>query len=312
MLHYNYPVQYRDIIRNAWHLTNNEKHLIWYGVIPSFFSTLVGLCYLTWQALLFHNSPHFFKNQSDDFDKIAEFIRDFSGAHSNFLIFFIIFAVIVALGFLILPPLCEGGLIGLIAAIQRKKEIQATDGLRIGINNFLIMFEYRTVVASFGFTEFFAILSLSIRDFAFPVWLVGFLIFLFLVTLCFSLLFVYAQQFIILEKRNLTRAFMGSVKLTIGNFGKTFLVWTLVLLISIRVFINIILIFLIPVFIAAVTNFFVSSLLMWLGIVLGVIFGLMVFGLAAYLTGVLHVFTTAAWTLTFLSLDLYRGEKLLE
>jgi hypothetical protein len=48
-----------------------------------------------------------------------------------------------------------------------------------------------------------------------------------------------------------------------------------------------------------------------LAIFFGVLAGFGILLLSGYLAGVLHVFTTAAWTFTFLGLDHERAEKLI-
>ncbi len=301
-----------EVIRIAWHLTNSTKGLLWFGVIPAFFSTLVGIGYLAYQFFAFETSP-FFGGKDFDFSRIESLIFDFVGNHSSFVIFGIVTAVVVGILFFLLPPLCEGGIIGLVSAIWKKKEdVRASDGVAIGAHHFLKMFEFQLAVGVFSFAEFLTITSLMVRKLGFSSWLIFLLAFLFVVSFILSFLFIYAQNFIVLENRDLIPAFMGSAKLVVSNLRKTFLMWLLILLISIRVVVNVILIFLIPTFVAFVANFFVSTIAITIGIILAILVGFVVISLAAYLAGVLHIFTTAAWTLTFLNLDHHRAEKLLE
>ena len=121
-------MQYSKIIKTAWHFTNHSKGLIWYGIIPSFFSTLVGICYLIYQFFAFRSSP-FFGGKAFNFAKISDFIFNFFQDHTKLSIFFLVLAVIVVICHFILPPLCEGGLVGLISAIHRKKEVTPKDGI---------------------------------------------------------------------------------------------------------------------------------------------------------------------------------------
>ncbi|MFA6458204.1 MAG: hypothetical protein WCV72_02325 [Patescibacteria group bacterium] len=301
-----------EVIKIAWQLTNAKKSLVWFGIVPTFFTTLVGLGYFSYQFMAFETSP-FFGNKHFDFTKISGLVLDFAGQHSGLIIFGIILTIIVLLGYFLVPPLTEGGLIGLVAAFHKQKEgVEIHDGIIIGTHHYLRMFEFGMAVSTFSFFEFLTITSMTIRHLGLPFWLLILLGVLFVVSILFGFLFIYAANFIILENRNLTRALGGSAKLVISNFGKTFLMWFLMFLISIRVLINVILVFLIPLLIAFVTNFFVSQVALILGIILAIVAGLIVVGIASYLGGVLHVFTTAAWTITFLELDHQRAEKLLE
>lgn len=293
-------------------MTNDERGLVWYGVVPAFFVVLVGMGYLIYQFLAFRVSP-FFGAQDLNIEKIKSLVVDFASAHPELSIIFIAFAVIIVILYFILPPLCEGGIIGLSSAIHKKKEdVKPGDGIVIGAHHYLRMFEYRMVVGTFSFVYFLTVASLIVRKLGVSGWLIGLMVFIFVASLILGFLFVYTQNFIVLEGHRIIPAFMGSAKLVVGNFGKTLLMWMLMLLISLRVVINIFLVFLIPVLVAAVANFLVTAVALKLGIVLASIAGVIVLMIAAYLAGVLHVFTTAAWTLTFLDLDHRRAEKLLE
>jgi hypothetical protein len=301
-----------EVIRTAWKLTNSKKGFLWYGVVPAFFSTLVGIGYLVYQFLAFEISP-FFGDKHFDFSKIENLLRGFAGDFPTLSIILIAVAIIVGILYFLLPPLCEGGIIGLTSAFFKGKEdVRASDGMAIGAHHFLRMFEFRLAISAFSFLEFLTITSLTIRKLGTPLWLILLLSFLFIVSLILSFLFIYTRNFIVLEDRNLVASFMGSAKLAISNFGKTLLMWLLILLISIRVVINVILVFLIPALVAFVANFFVSTIALTIGIILAILVGFLVILLAAYLAGILHVFTTAAWTLTFLTLDHHRAEHLLE
>lgn len=301
-----------EVIKTAWSLTNAKKGLIWFGIIPAFFTMLVGLGYFSYQFLAFEISP-FFGDKSFDFTKISGLVFDFAGNHHAIVVLSIFAAIIVGLGFFLIPPLCEGGIIGLISAFYKKKDgVEVRDGIVIGTHHYLKMFEYGMVVSTFSFFEFLTIGSLTVRHLGMPMWLIILLGVLFAVSLLFGFLFIYAQNFIVLESRGIIGSFGGSAKLVVSNFGKTFLMWLLMLLISIRVIINVVLVFLIPLFVAFVANFFVSKVVLTFGIILATMAGLVVVSIAAYLGGVLHVFTTAAWTITFLELDHHRAEKLLE
>ncbi len=300
-----------EVIRFAWRMVNDEPGLVWYGVVPAFFSTLVGVGYLAYQFLAFEISP-FFGGKHFNFEKLEALGLDFVSEHTTLTVILVAISAIVGALYFLLPPLCEGGIIGMVAARHRgKSDIQPGDGVAVGVKHFLKMFELELFIGTFGMVYFATVISLMIRKLGMPAWLVGLLIFLFVASFLIGLLFIYAQNFIVLENNNLFQSLMRSAKLVVNNLRKTFLMWLLIFLISIRVIINVILVFLIPAFVAFVANFFVSTIAITIGLILAAIVGLIVLLLAAYLAGILHVFTTTAWTLTFLNLDHDRAEKLL-
>ena len=129
-------MQYRQIIKTAWGMTNSEKGLIWYGVIPAFFSLLVGLCYSIYQVFAFRSSP-FFGNHHMNVNKIESLVLDFVNQNPGITIALVVISLAVIILYFLLPPLCEGGLIGLVSAIHREKKVEASDGIAIGAHYFL-------------------------------------------------------------------------------------------------------------------------------------------------------------------------------
>lgn len=304
-------MSYRQIIKTAWQFVSHQKGLVWFGVVPSFFSTLVGSCFLVYQFLAFRASP-FFGNQSFDFDQIINPLIQIVEKHPSSILLFLVIALLIGLGFFILPPLCEGGIIGLTAATYREQQVSPKDGIAIGTHYFLRLFEYRLFTSTFGLVEFFLIFSIGLRNFGLTTWLIIIFSILFFVAFLLSFLLIYTQNFIVLKNCSLIQAFTESAKLVLRNFEKTFLIWLLILLISVRVIINIFLVFLIPAFVAFVANFLIGTFAFGLGIAIAALVGFLVIAFAAYLAGILHVFTTATWTLTFLSIDHNRPQKILE
>ena len=311
-----------EIIRTAWRIVNHTKGLLWFGVVPAIFTTIFGVGYIFYQFLAFESSP-FFGNKHFDFSQISGIVLDFAGAHHFVVVLFVGTIVVGAIAYFILPPFCESAIIGLVAAIFGKKDVRASDGVTIGAQHFLKMFELQMLVSTFSLFEFLTIGSSTVRKLGTPAWLFILLGFLFFVSLILSFLFIYAQNFLVLKSRESTEnssdndrgliwALMSSAKLVIANFHKTLSMWFLMFLISIRVVINVILIFFIPALVVFLANFFVSTIALSIGISLAILVGIIVLGLAAYLAGVLRIFTTAAWTLTFLTIDHNRTEKLLE
>ncbi len=303
-------MKHREIIKTAWQITRSQKGLLWYGIVPAFFSTVVGTGYIFYQVWAFKTSP-FFGGLNFDYSSLVDQIVTFSGEHMTLSIVAVILAIISGLGFLLAPSLCEGGVIGIVSAVARGKEIKSGDGFNIGLANFFRMFEYRLIASTFSFAEFFTIFSVIVRHLGLSS--VFFIVFavIFAISLITYFLFLYSEIFIVLEKKSVINSMLSSARLAFGNLQHTFLMWMLMLLIAARVIINIVLLFLIPMLVVFVTDFFVSQIALTIGVILGSAVGLLVLLLSAYLAGTLHVFITASWTLTFLSLDHKRVENLI-
>lgn len=293
-------------------MTDNERGLLWYGVIPTFFTTIVGLYMFGYQFFALKSSPFFGGDGNMDISGIRDTILEFASVHPWLTTLAVIAIILIILGNFLVPPLCSGGMIGLISAIHNKKAIAKGDGIKIGFNYFFNMLELELLLGAFSLIEIVLIFSLGARQLGTPIWFIVVMSVIFLTSFTLKFFFIYAPNFIVLENQGLTQSLISSAKMVLTNFKKTLLITLLMFLISIRVVINIFLVFLIPALIAFVINFFISKVTLIVGIVLGSLGGLIVFSLAIYLTGILHIFTTAAWTLTFLSMDHNRVENLLD
>ena len=291
-------------------MTHTGRGLLWYGTVPAFFGTIAGLVYAIYQYIAFRDSPYF--GGKHIATQLFGWLHDFVMIHESLTLFMIIGAVIVFIGFFLIPPFCEAGLIGLIAAVYRKKDVQGGDGLTFGFTNFLRMFEYRMVISVFSFVEFFTVFSLAIRNIGPSTTIYILFSVLFFISLLFYFLFIYGESFIVLERSGVVPALTSSAKLVVSNLEHTLLMVLLMFLIFLRVILNVFLLFLIPVLVIFVTGFFVSKAALFIGMIAGGLVGFIVLLLAAYLAGTLNVFTTAAWTITFLNLERNRMDTLLD
>jgi len=303
-------MQYREVIKEAWNMTHTGRGLLWYGTIPAFFTTITGMIYAIYQYVAFRDSPYF--GGKHIFSSVFDWVQDFAVGHSAIMLFIVIGTIIMFIGFFLIPPFCEAGLIGLISSVHKKKDVHGGDGLAFGFTNFLRMFEYRMVISVFSFVEFFTIFSLAIRNIGPSTTVYILFSILFLISLLFYFLFIYGESFIVLEKRGVIPALTSSARLVVSNLEQTLLMTLLMFLIFLRVILNVFLLFLIPFIVIFVTGFFVSQAALTIGMIVGALISLIVFALAAYLAGTLNVFTTAAWTITFLNLERNRLDALLK
>jgi hypothetical protein len=290
----------RDIVRKAWQITQAHlKKLIWYGVIPAFFSTVVSSIYMAYQYNAFRTSPIFSGTTEHNAIGTAMTLWGIISSHPAISITLLVIAVFFALGYVVIPPIFHGAL---ISAIMRIKNYEPIDGsLEVGVRHFFPMFEFGLLIGAFGITTLFTESSFILRWWGENMFFIALPVLLFIVLVGFiiSFLFTYSEYYIIFEDRQLLRSAMDSTILVISNLRKTFLIFVLVVLISARVILNVILILIIPMLVIIMASFFSSVFWHVFSFIIIGIIGLAILCVSSYLLGLFHVFTTAVWVLTF-------------
>lgn len=289
----------RDIVRKAWQITQvHIKKLIWYGMVPAFFSIIVSSVYLAYQYHAFKTSVALTGYESDVIGTVRTLWSLIIGHPTSFIIL-IVTGIIILLGYIIIPPIFKGALIN---AIMRIKSYEPIDGsVEIGVRRFFPIFEFGLLTGSFSITTLFTESSFVLRWWGENVFFVilPILLFVAMVGLIVSFLFTYAEYYIVLEDKKIIRSIMDSAILVISNLRKTFLILILIILISARIILNVLLVLLIPMMVVIVAGYFTSVWLSIIGYIIVGILGLGIIGVSSYLLGLFHVFTTAVWVLTF-------------
>jgi MFS family permease len=292
----------RDIVRKAWQITQvHLKKLIWYGAVPSFFSVVVSSCYLAYQYNAFKTSPYF----NDDYVPghnlmgTAKTVWSVMSSHPTITVTLIVLAVLIGIGYIIVPPIFRGAMISALTKIKDYEPIEGS--VEVGVRHFFPMFEFGLLIGAFGITTLFTEGSFILRWWGESAFFIALPILLFIVIVGFiiSFLFTYSEYFIVLHDKTIIKSLMESAIMVISNLRKTFLVFVLIVLISARVILNVLLILIIPMFIVILASYFSSIFFSMLGFVLIGIVALAVILVSSYLMGLFHIFTTTVWVLTF-------------
>lgn len=291
----------RDIVRKAWQITQvHLKKLIWYGAVPAFFSVIVSSVYLAYQYNAFKTSPVFSDASAEhNVFGTAKTIWGVIITHPTATIVLIIFAILILIGYIIIPPIFRGAMISALMKIKDYKPIEGS--IEVGVRHFFPMFEFALITGSFGVTTLFTEGSFILRWWGENVFFVALpiLLFIAMVGLIISFLFTYAEYFIVLHNKSIIKSLMESAIMVISNLRKTFLIFVLIILISARIILNVLLILIIPMFVVILTSYFSSVFFSILGFVLIGIVALAVLVISSYLLGLFHIFTTGVWVLTF-------------
>ncbi|MBI2463369.1 hypothetical protein HYV57_00230 [Candidatus Peregrinibacteria bacterium] len=299
-------MNYRIVIRNAWELTQTQKRLImWYGFIPSLLTTLVGILYVSYQIVATYKTPYFSgKEQKSFLREVIEMIITFVKTHHDLGLFLIIVSAVILVLYLLLPTLCRGALIQLTTRIQNNQKIRIRDGLTYGLFSFLPLLEYHLLIKSFSVGAILVEAAFIFRNLGigwFQTLFFPFLLFAF-IGLILSLLFTYADYFIVIDKQPVFSSIIQSSKLVLLQWQATFLIVILMTLITIRIIFNILLVLVIPAIILIPAGYIATKTLAIIGFIFGLVIGVVALFFAAYFGAILEVFTTAVWVNTFLAL----------
>lgn len=288
----------REIIAQAWAITNKEPSLRRWAFASATFETLFSLKLLIYQ--LYFVYKFFTEGEGAGFFDI-EIILYNSIAHWVFWTIVIIFFVLLAIE-LLLPHMCTGAIIGLAAKSQEGQEVRG--GFVLGLFNFFPIF---------GMHEFLSLASVSVVITMTSViaryvegdlkwWCLTMLYVLFLLSNLLKFAFSFANEAVVIERKNVFSAMGKSFKLIISHLPHVMFLLLLLFVISLRIVLNIAMVLLIPgivIGIGWILTFVLSPAVSYsiagiLGI--GLIIG------ASYFFAYLHAFKHTVWTITYLEL----------
>ncbi|MFC1810635.1 hypothetical protein ACFLZH_03990 [Patescibacteria group bacterium] len=296
-------MKYKERIFEAWHFTqNNKKMVIWYGFIPALLTTFIGILYVTYQILSFKSSPLFDDAPRSFMFSLITSVVDFIKANITISVPLIIIGVVLLLLFLLLPVLLDASMIQVIARRRNGQQTNLGEGVRFGILRFLPLFEFTLLMRTFSFISITAEAAFIIRNLGPNVFqnLLPVFIVVAVVALILHILFTFAEYYIVIDETGVTSGIIKSCTLVILNVQQTFMLVILMLIIAVRIVIQLVLVIIIPAVIITGLAYYASVSLPQYGLVILAIISFITMLFAAYLAAVVHVFSVAVWTHTFL------------
>jgi hypothetical protein len=297
-------MKYTKVLHDAWNFASENKKMVWFAFLPSFVTVLIFVAESSWQG--FFMFEEFGKIEHGTvFNKIGSFI-DFISIHHLWIWFIFLLFVIFLFSF-VFPAWIQSTI---ILSIRQKftapeKKLSLRQKTIEGSNYFFKMFEFHAIISPFSFlTIIFYFLAFyrythgDTSHFFFTI-----LIILAIIAVFVNLFFAYAPFFIVCEKESVSTSLKKSIGLVFLNFGKTVGLILLMLLVNLRVIINVLVVFGVPIGIIYLTSLFTKSdWLFTVSVIGGIIGGIVMLGLAAYLTAILEVFSLGFWERAFTTL----------
>lgn len=288
----------REIIAEAWAITRREPSLRRWGYFSSFFETLFALKLICYQAYFAYS--YFVSGKS------VGFFDDFIWLYDNvagwvFYTIIITFCVLLVIEWFV-PHLATGAIIGLSAKAHNHEKMQG--GLVLALYNFFPIFTIHEFLILGGLPMVITICSVILRYIPGQVkWLmVGLVVLFWILSNVLKFLFSFAQPSVVVEKTGIFIAMGQSFKLVVSYLSQVMFLLLLLVVISVRIFLNTLIILVVPGIVFGITlllGTFLSAALTW---IIGSIVGFALVLIASYFFGYLHVFRDAVWTITFLEL----------
>ncbi len=298
-------MDYKQIIADSWRYTQNRKKVVrWLGVFPAIFTTTGSVATILYQFFAFKSSALFNETEGSFFFDVIDFIITFIKEHLSLTFPLVIVFIIALLIYLLLPTLAKAAVMQIIAREKHGQPATVGTGLRQGMMRFLPLFEYHAIIKTFSIMFILVEMSFAIRNLGldfFMLFLPIFIVFL-VIGLVLTLLFTYADFYIVIDEKGIFESMRMSAKTVVMNWKHTFLITILMLIIGVRVIIQAILVFLIPVAIIVITGYVAIVAAPIVSILIGSLVGAVGMIVAAYINGAVDIFSYSVWTLTFLEI----------
>ncbi len=298
-------MDYKKLIVESWAYTQKHKKIIiWFGFIPAIFTTTVGIGYISYQFFALKNSYLFNYDGESFLIEVVSFIWEFIQMHMSWTLPLIIVLAIFFIINLLFPTLAKAGAIQTIARNRNGQKAGVGTGFRYGILSYLPLFEYHLLIKTFAFFSILVEMSFVLRNLGpaiFKFLIPFFIIFIFL-SFFLTVLFTFTDFFIVIDGAKVFESMKKSSKLVVMNWKHTLLITVLMLIIGIRIIIQAIIVFLIPVLVILITGYIATIALPVTSIIVGGLFGVVALLVSAYLNGIIDIFAYAVWTFAFLDL----------
>ena len=296
----------REIIAQAWAITLKEPQLRRWGFASSLLETLLNtklLVYQTWFLISYLQGDPigFFA----DVEWLSE--RVSTGALVSIVGTFLLLIFIEW----IFPHMASGAIIGLGAKSYKKEEVKG--GLVLALYNFFPIFAVREMFFLGHLPTVITLSSILLR-YAAPMAPFGIilLVVFFLFTNIFRFFLIFGEEAVVIRKKGIGDALKHSFKLVVSYLGQVVFLLIVGFVISLRIFLNLVMIFLIPGVIIGVGFVFTLFLDPLIAYGIGAALGLVILGFAAYLFAYIEVFRQNIWTITYLELSKLKALDIIE
>lgn len=286
----------REIIAQAWTITTTGRELKRWGFFGTLFEILLDVKLLIYQAYF-----------------IASYIRGEGGGFFDIEIYlyhaipFWIFIVLVSLFCILVfiemfaPSLAAGAIIGLSAKAHAKQKPKG--GFILALYNFFPILAIHEVFIFTSLSIFVTAISIILRyGSGMQSLLIPVAIFVWVISNILKFFCTFTEPAIVVGKLGVFAAIGKSIKLIMSFIPHVAFLFLLLIIISIRIFLNTLIILLVPTVVigGGILLTYVVHPVISFGIA-GLV-GLVLTFVAAYFFTYLHIFKHAVWTIMYMEL----------
>lgn len=296
----------REIIAKSWAITKKERQLRRWGYTSALLQTLLNTKLLIYQIWFFISYAQ--GNPIGFFADVEWLSRHVS--MGTLVSIVTIFLILIFIEWLF-PHMAAGAIIGLGAKSYKKEEVKG--GLVLAIYNFFPIFAVHEMFFLGHLPMVITLSSLLLRyapGMAAPG--IALLTILFIFTNLFRFFLIFGEEAVVIRKRGIGSALKHSLKLVISYLGHVVFLLILGFVISLRIFLNVIMIFLIPGVVIGIGFLLALFLGPVLAYGIGAVLGLLILGFAAYLFAYIEVFRQNIWTITYIELSKLKELDIIE
>jgi hypothetical protein len=229
-----------SLLAHAAHEVAEDPKLIRIATITSFIHSIITFLYLTYIVSTFITTVG--KGDNAFLALLEEYIALIS-FDTGSIITLIVVGIILLIGYVLLPPIGDGGIISYLDSSKKS----TSSAIIAGMGHFFQMMEFSAAVSLFNITTFLVLASrmytMGILDSGIGIFLlIIWLLMIFLV----DLFLPYTKQLITLQGLGFFEAMQQSASLATHNIGITFRYVMISLFMHVRIIINIIILIGIP------------------------------------------------------------------
>lgn len=286
----------REIIAQAWTITTTERALKRWGFFGTFFRLLLDIKLIAYQ--IYFLMAYLKGKQVGLFDD-AIWLYD-NVSFGIFITIIIAFLLLLAIELLV-PSMADGPIIGLAAKSRRKEPVEG--GFILALYNFFPIFTVHEIFVFSGINLLITAISILLRyGGGLTGFLIGVAVILWGISSTLKFFSNFSEPAIVIDKVGVFDSIGKSIKLVLSYPRHVIFLIILLLMITIRVFVNTFILVLIPGVafgIGLVLTFVFTRAVSY---TIGGLVGLAMIFVAAYFFTYLHVFRQTVWTLMYMEL----------
>jgi hypothetical protein len=287
----------REIIAESWKITTSHRQLKQWGFWGSLFRLLLDIKLIAYQ-LYFMYAIFITKEEVGMFDDVIWLYDHVT--MGLFVTIMVSFCILLLIEFF-MPSLSDGAIIGLAAKAHNKAPVSG--GVVLAMYNFFPILAIHEIFIFSGINMLITAVSLIIR---YAGGLATPLIFIAIVVWAVSTILKFFSSFaepaVVIDKSSIFDAIGRSIKLIVSYLGHVIFLVLLMLIISLRIFINTIIIVLIPAVVFGFGLLMTHILSPVISYTIAGIIGLVLVVITAYFMAYLHVFKQTVWTILYMEM----------